>query len=925
LYFAVPKEPAKLIFWPTIGWTSVAAVLFGIRMHKPTTPRAWRFIAAGTALFIVGDNLYTFRSQIQHSSAMFPSYVDVVYLAMYPTMIIGLALMVRCRTRRERAAVIDAAIITAAMGLLAWVILIAPYLTGSMATLARLTSIAYPMADVALLAVGVRLAVGGGTRSQSFWLLTGAIVPLIAADSLYGYLNLIGKWHEHNPIDAGWMIFYLGWGAAALHPSMVHLTERAEARSSFSVGRLVTVATAALIPPAVLLFEQAMHAVDDAVAIGVIGIVLYALVFVRIAGLARLMAETEGESRFRSLVQNASDAIIVLDDAGHVIYETPSTGRVLGASIISLEGRTFADLLHPADRQRLRRLLANPETADIAEWRIRNGSQWRYIEIVVADLREESSLKGVALTIRDSTERKKLNAELEAAVERANAASKQKSVFLANMSHEIRTPLNGLMGMLGLVRATNLDGEQRDYFDTMADSAESLAALVNDILDFSRIEAGRLDLDNHPFSLRAAVEAGLSGSTSAAKQKGLQLRAVIDDDVVDRVVGDRLRLRQILSNLASNAVKFTDQGEILVRVTNAGDMVRFSVVDSGIGIPAAVRDKLFNQYVQADTSTTRRHGGSGLGLAICKQLVQLMGGEIGVESELGQGSHFWFTIAFDAPMASIEETPREVSNASRRVLVVSALASVRVGVQELLAGHGIESTCVADAHSAMAELDETAAGGAGYYAIVVDAVPGGMDQLEFARCVRLCPSRGAIPLIGLFDGTKPQDADGGDVDVWLRKPLSSASLREAVTGERAPLPIAEVPTDVRGLLLVVEDNRVNQKVAVAILKKMGFGVEVASDGIEALEWMDRQRFDAVLMDCQMPRMDGYEATTEIRQREVGRRTPIVAMTASATSSDRDRCLEVGMDEYLTKPVDPAALDRVLTMVISGVVSQGVMT
>jgi hypothetical protein len=298
---AVPKEPAKLIFWPLIGWSSVAAIATGIRMHKPKHVGAWWFLAAGTALFITGDNAYTFRSQIQHSQAMFPSWVDVIYLAMYPTMIIGLAWMVQRRTNRERAAVIDSAIVTCALGLLVWVILIAPYFQGSMRTIERLFSVAYPMGDIALLAVGVRLAVGGGTRSKAFWLLVGSVLPLIVADSLYNYLNLTGKWHEHNPVDIAWAAFYIGWGAAALHPSMTDMTARADAAPAMGRFRPFAVATAALMPPAILLCER--HHVDDAVAIGVIGVILYGLVFWRIADLARSTAETEGESRFRSLVQ----------------------------------------------------------------------------------------------------------------------------------------------------------------------------------------------------------------------------------------------------------------------------------------------------------------------------------------------------------------------------------------------------------------------------------------------------------------------------------------------------------------------------------------------------------------------------------------------------------------------------------------------
>jgi PAS domain S-box-containing protein len=808
-YAMVPKEPAKLIFWPIIGWSSVAAILIGVRLHKPTHAAAWRFLAAGTALFIIGDNFYTFRAQIQQKSdAMFPSYVDVIYLAMYPTMIVGLAWMLKSRTKRERAALLDAAIVTSSLGLLVWIMLIAPYLQGEMRLIERLFSVAYPLADIALLAIGIRLAVGGGSRSKAFWLLACSILPLIAADSLYGYLNLTGGWTEHNPVDVGWALFYMGWGAAALHPSMVDMTKRTTAPPSPGGARLVAVATAALMPPAILIFEQQVtHNVKDALSVGVVGLVLYALVFVRIADLARASAESEGESRFGSLIQNSSDAIVVVNQAGEVIYETPSTERVLGTSLMPPFGRVLSDDLHPADRQRLRMMLAQPDSSGAAEWRMRSGDDWRYIDVLAADLRTVPSVAGVALTIRDSTERKKLSAEREAAMTRANDANRQKSLFLANMSHEIRTPLNGLMGMLGLVLDTNLDTEQRDYLSTMSESAESLAALVNDVLDFSRIEAGRLELDRQPFALAPAIDAGISGCLSQARAKDLDVRLKIDEDVPAVIVGDRLRLRQVLGNLTSNAAKFTDHGTITVSVVRVGTLLRFDVTDTGPGIAPESCERVFEQYIQADASTTRRHGGSGLGLAICKQLVELMGGQIGLESELGRGSNFWFTIAFD--------------NADE--------------------GH-----------------DEVVVG--------------------------------------------PSD-----------EPANEPAHTVAPEPPCAPRPQADDAT--LGHVLVVEDNAVNRKVAVALLKQIGYTCDVAVDGLEAVEIFPLQRYDAILMDCQMPRMDGYEATCEIRQLDGGHRIPIIAMTASAMSSDRDRCLQVGMDDYITKPVNRQALEEALESLI----------
>jgi CheY-like chemotaxis protein len=358
------------------------------------------------------------------------------------------------------------------------------------------------------------------------------------------------------------------------------------------------------------------------------------------------------------------------------------------------------------------------------------------------------------------------------------------------------------MGMLGLALDTDLNEEQRDYLSTMSESAESLAALVNDVLDFSRIEAGRLDLDRQPFALSAAVDAGVSGCLPLARRKNLDVQIVIDEDVPSVVIGDRLRLRQVLANLTSNAAKFTDHGEIRLSIVRVGTLLRFDVTDTGPGIAADSRERVFEQWVQADASTTRRHGGSGLGLAICKQLVELMGGQIGLESEVGRGSRFWFTIA-----------------------------------------------------------------------------------VEFAPEQREAP--------------EPEPMAAPEV----AEPARAATCRQA---DDATL----------GHVLVVEDNAVNRKVAVALLKQIGYTCEIAEDGIEAVEAIEKGgHFDAVLMDCQMPRMDGYEATDEIRRLDAGRCIPIIAMTASATSSDRERCLAVGMDDYVTKPVNRQTLEEVLESLI----------
>lgn len=415
VYAVVPTPAAKLVVWPLIGWSSVAAVLAGLRLHRPQGSRPWLFLGAGIATLVIGDDLYSVRNLVLHAEALFPSYVDAVYLAMYPLVGTGLVLLVRRRNpHRDRESLIDAAILAGGVGLLAWVFLIDPYLGGSdLSAMERFVSMAYPLGDVALLAVVLRLAVGSGGRPPAFWLLTGGAVALLGADSLYGYLNLSGAWHEHHLIDAGWIGFYLCWGAAALHPSMRELSQPATVRPHTSRGRMALVGGAALVAPALLLVEAARGSVDDPVAIAVTSAALFALVIARTAGLAREVARSQGEARFRSLVQNALDAVVVLDARGRVVYQTPSTARVLGHDADALAAGPLSDLVHPDDRHVLDAVLSATAGTGSVEWRAhRRDGTWRSFDVDVADLRHDRSVGGVVLTLRDTTNRKRLEEEL---------------------------------------------------------------------------------------------------------------------------------------------------------------------------------------------------------------------------------------------------------------------------------------------------------------------------------------------------------------------------------------------------------------------------------------------------------------------------------------------------------------------------------
>jgi len=648
-----------------------------------------------------------------------------------------------------------------------------------------------------------------------------------------------------------------------------------------------------------------------------------------------------GEERYRSLVEAVTAVVWNTPASGE--FESPQLGwsAFTGQDFDHLKGWGWLNAVHPDDRENTARVwsraVASRSLYQVEHRLRRPDGTYRHMMVrAVPILDETGAIREWVGIHTDIDDLKRAEAAQREAKEAAQAANRAKSEFLANMSHEIRTPMNGVIGMTELALGTDLTAEQREYLELVKSSADYLLAVINDILDFSKIEAGKLDLDPVDFPLRDHLDETISTLSLRAHAKGLELACHVLDDVPEALVGDAGRLRQILVNLIGNAIKFTSEGEVVVRVERTPPVERepqdaasvtlhFSVRDTGIGIPREKLSLLFQAFSQVDASTTRKYGGTGLGLAISLQLVKLMGGRVWVESEPGRGSTFHFTIRLGLSTSTAPPTvPAELSRLrGLSVLVVDDNATNRRVLHDMLRRWGAAPVLVEGGRDALAALHAAARTGEPFSLVLLDHMMPEMDGFMLAEAIAREPGLAGSTLMMLSSADRRESVarcrESG-IKSHLTKPIKRAELQAALlsalgstagaephAGNGARRSIASGGSPLR--ILLTEDNAVNQTLAVRLLQKRGHSVVVASNGREALETIARESVDVVLMDVQMPEMDGFEATLRIRERErtTGDHLPIIAMTAHAMKGDRERCLEEGMDGYISKPLRPSEL------------------
>jgi two-component system sensor histidine kinase/response regulator len=638
------------------------------------------------------------------------------------------------------------------------------------------------------------------------------------------------------------------------------------------------------------------------------------------------LTEPVRDKLFQGILDNVNAVIYVKDADGRYLLVNREFERIRSLKAEEIIGRSEEEIGSGELAKRIRAadwaVIESGTPTSSEQGLITPDGERTFLSVKFPVQTEDGAVTAIAGFSTDITGQKD-------ALAQAVEASRLKSEFVANMSHEIRTPLNGVVGMTNLLRDTSLDPVQREYGDALAASSEALMGVIDEILDFSKIEAGHLKLDPTNFELRGAIEDACVMLAEQAHTKGLQINHWVDADLPRTVTGDRGRLRQILLNLLSNAIKFTASGEVVVRVSDdGGEMVRFEVSDTGAGIEEDQAAHLFDAFVQADQSTTRRYGGTGLGLAISRELVHRMGGAIGAEPREGGGSLFWFTVQLTA-VATVEGSVRSHRELlGLRALIVDDNATNRTIFEQYLAAWGLMCECVDRPSVAITALEHASRCGKPFELALLDFHMPEMNGMELARAIRERPALRALHILMLSSSPLERETFAGlDVSARLTKPARQSQLYEAIAAAIAgspahtePGPQATTHTEPDGdgpLVLLAEDNKINRTVANALLNKHGLRTAVALNGREAAEMALANDYAAILMDCQMPELDGYEATRRIRAQERDRHVPIIAMTAHSMPGDRERCLAAGMDDYLSKPVRAEQLEDIIKRWLSG--------
>ncbi|OPY55056.1 MAG: hybrid sensory histidine kinase BarA [Methanosaeta sp. PtaU1.Bin112] len=915
---------------------------------------AWTFLFVGQLSFMLGDVTWAILELGLHQEPI-ASVADVFYLSYYPLFALGILLLPAVPLTRKESIklLLDTGIVMISAVLFFWAFLIEPTIAANEEyTLVLLVSLAYPVMDLILFFALLQLLfrTSGSAKQGPLLLLSVGIATGIITDAIYLLQSIQGVYETGTFLDLGWLASYAFAGLAGvlqadacnLYPEDSSDEIEYRGKHFFWLAYFPYLCSAAAY---IMLIWSRYYLTDSFSAFswgigGIIGLVILRQIVALNENVdlynkakaeidERRKAETllrQSEERYRDVFEASPDVIFTISsNDGAIRSLNPAFEKFLGWNAEEWLNKPFMEIIHPEDLAAYLEMFHDTlrgRKTRAQELRCLSASgEYLTAEIIAVPLIENGKILGALGFARNITERKQAQSELERAKEVAEASTKAKSEFLANMSHEIRTPMNAVIGMTGLLLEADLAEEQRDYLETIRSSANTLLALINDILDLSKIEGSKLELECRPFDLKKCVEESLDLAAANAAEKGLEIVCIFKRNLPDMVIGDVIRLRQILVNLLGNALKFTEEGEVELSIGSSalesGNIeLQFAIRDTGIGISRDRMDRLFQPFSQVDSSTTRHYGGTGLGLAISKRFAEMMGGRIWAECEMGKGSTFHFTIVAQ-PSAPIEAIPMSPMISGKRTLIVYKNDLARSMLAESVRSWGMNPAVAISGKSALEML-----GAETFDVVILDAMLDDVDVLSISKEAKRGKNSKALFVIFIPIGCGLSRET--QVDGWLTKPIKPTQLYSLLVGLLSPKRDAKSivactrpansEVDKHDLrIIVAEDNPVNQKVALSMLKRIGYRADVAANGVEVLKALERQHYDVVLMDIQMPEMDGFEATRRIRSS--GIKTCIIAITAHALNGDREACLSMGMDGYISKPIRMEELQKALEKII----------